>query len=46
MAALETAHMLPSLPLIRCSFSFVTVCLENSRKVIVDPESEADENIA
>jgi hypothetical protein len=43
MAAQETAHMLLSLPLIGCSFSFVTVCLENSRKVILDPENEADD---
>ena len=43
MAAQETAHMLLSLPVIGCSFSFVIVCLENSQKVILDPENEADE---
>ena len=43
MAAQETAHMLLSLPLVGCSFSFVTVCLENSRKVILDPENQGDD---
>ena len=43
MAAQETAHMLLSLPLVGCSFSFVTVCLENSRKVILDEENQGDE---
>ena len=43
MAAQETAHMLLSLPLVGCSFSFVTVCLENSRKVILDAENQGDE---
>ena len=43
MAAQVTAHMLLSLPLVGCSFSFVTVCLENSRKVILDAENQGDE---
>ena len=43
MAAQETAHMLLSLPLVGCSFSFVTVRLENSRKVILDPENQGDD---
>ncbi len=43
MAAQETAHMLLSLPLVGCSFRFVTVCLENSRKVILDEENQGDE---
>ncbi len=43
MAAQESAHMLVSLPLVGCSFSFVTVCLENSRKVILDEENQGDE---
>ena len=29
--------------MVGCSFSFVTVCLENSRKVILDPENQGDE---
>ena len=43
MAAQETSHMLLSLPLVGCSFSFVTGCLENSRKVILDPENQGGE---
>ena len=43
MAAQETAHMLLSLPFVGCSFSFVTVCLENSRKVILDAENQGHE---
>ena len=43
MAAQESAHMLVSLPLVGCSFSFITVCLENSRKVILDEENQGDE---
>ena len=43
MAAQETAHMLLSLPLVCCSFSFVTICLENSRKVILDAENQGYE---
>ena len=35
MAAQETAHMLLSLPLVGCSFSFVTVCLENSQRLFL-----------
>ena len=34
MAAQETAHMLLNLPLVGCTYSFITICLENSRKVI------------
>ena len=43
MAAQETAHMLLSLPLIGCTYSFVTICLENSRKIILDAENEGNE---
>ncbi|CAB4041852.1 Hypothetical predicted protein [Paramuricea clavata] len=43
MAAQETAHMLLSLPLIGCTFSFVTISLDNSRKVNIDAENEGDE---
>ena len=41
MAAQETAHMLLSLPLVGCTYSFITICLENSRKVNLDAEAEA-----
>jgi hypothetical protein len=40
MAAQETAHMLLSLPLVGCTFSFVTISLDNSRKVNIDAENE------
>ncbi|CAB4032530.1 ATP-dependent DNA helicase PIF1 [Paramuricea clavata] len=43
MAAQETAHMLLSLPLVGCTFSFVTISLDNSRKVNIDAENEGDE---
>ncbi|XP_028417584.1 uncharacterized protein LOC114542031 [Dendronephthya gigantea] len=43
MAAQETAHMLLSLPLVGCTYSFVTVSLENSRKVILDAENPQEE---
>ncbi|CAB4017851.1 ATP-dependent DNA helicase PIF1, partial [Paramuricea clavata] len=42
MAAQETAHMLLSLPLVGCTFSFVTISLDNSRKVNIDAENEGD----
>ena len=41
MAAQETAHMLLSLPLVGCTYTFITICLENSRKVNLDAEAEA-----
>jgi hypothetical protein len=43
MATQETAHMLLSLPLVGCTFSFVTISLDNSRKVNIDAENEGDE---
>jgi hypothetical protein len=43
MAAQETAHMLLSLPLLGCTFSFVTISLDNSRKVNIDTENAGDE---
>ena len=43
MAAQETAHMLLSLPLVGCTFSFVTISLDNSRKVNIDAENKGDE---
>ena len=36
MAAQETAHMLLSMPLTGCTYSFITISLDNSRKVIID----------
>ncbi|CAB4022742.1 Hypothetical predicted protein, partial [Paramuricea clavata] len=42
MAAQETVHMLLSLPLVGCTFSFVTISLDNSRKVNIDAENEGD----
>ena len=41
MAAQETAHMLLSMPLTGCTYSFVTVSLDNSRKI--DNENQSDE---
>ena len=35
------AHMLLSLPLVGCTYSFITICLENSRNVNLDAEAEA-----
>ena len=43
MAARETAHMLLSLPLLSCTYTFVTVSLKNSRKVILDAENQLEE---
>jgi hypothetical protein len=43
MAAQETAHMLLSLPLVGCTFSFVTISLDKTRKVNIDTENEGDE---
>ena len=43
MAAQETAHMLLSMPLTGCTYNFVTVCLDNSRKVVMDIENGGDE---
>ena len=43
MAAQETAHMLLSLSLVSCTYSFVIVSLENSRKVILDAENQQEE---
>ncbi|CAB4005609.1 ATP-dependent DNA helicase PIF1-like [Paramuricea clavata] len=43
MAAQETAHMLLSLSLVGCTFSFVTISLDNGRKVNIDAENEGDE---
>ena len=43
IAAQETAHMLLSLPLVSWTYSFVTVSLENSRKVILDAENQQEE---
>ena len=41
--AQETAHMLLSMPLTGCTYSFVTVSLDNSRKVVIDNENQSDE---
>ena len=38
-SAQETAHMLLSLPLISCSYSFITLSLTGNRRVAEDPES-------
>ena len=44
MAAQETCtHMLLSMPLTGCTYSFVTVSLDNSRKVDIDNENQSDE---
>ena len=43
MAAQETAHMLLSMPLTGCTYSFVTVSLDNSRKVVIDNDNQSDE---
>ena len=43
MAAQETAHMLLSIPLTGGTYSFVTVSLDNSRKVVIDNENQSDE---
>jgi Fe-S cluster biosynthesis and repair protein YggX len=43
MAAQETALMLLSLPLVGCTFSFVTISLDKTRKVNIDTENEGDE---
>ena len=43
MAAQETAHMLLSLPLTGCTYSFVTISLDNSRKVVLGDDNESDE---
>jgi hypothetical protein len=43
MAEQETAHMLLSLPLVCCKFSFVTISLDNSRNDNIDTENEGDE---
>ena len=45
MAAQETVHMLLSLPLVGCTFSFVTISLDNSRKVNIDAENEGNEGL-
>ena len=38
-SAQETAHMLLSLPLVSCSYSFITLSLTGNRRVAEDPES-------
>ena len=43
MAAHKTAHMLLSMSLTGCTYSFVTVSLDNSRKVVIDNENPTDE---
>ena len=43
MAAQEAAHMLLSMPLTGCTYSFVTVSLDNSRKVVINNENQSDE---
>ena len=43
MAAQETAHMPLSMPLTGCTYSFVTVSLDHSRKVGIDNENQTDE---
>ena len=43
MAAQETAHMLLSMLLTGCTYSFVTVSLANSRIVVIDNENQTDE---
>ena len=35
----ETCHMLISFPLFSCSYNFVTVALNASRKLLKDPDS-------
>ena len=41
--AQETAHMLLSMPLTGCTYSLVTISLDNSRKVVIDNENQSDE---
>ena len=43
LGAQETARMLLSLPLVRYNYNFVTVCLENSRKVVFQNDREHGE---
>ena len=43
MAAQETAHMLLSMPLTGCTYNFVTVSLDNTRKVVIDNENHTGE---
>ena len=43
MAAQETAHMLLSLPLVACTYSFITVSLQNSRRLNLDAENDRDD---
>ena len=40
MAAQETAHMLLSLPLVACTYSFIAVSLQNSRRLNLDAEND------
>ena len=42
MGAEETAHMLFILPLVACSYNFVTVCLENSRQVLFENDEHEE----
>ena len=42
MGAQETAHVLLSLPLVGCTYNFVTVCLENSRKVVLENDEHGE----
>ena len=39
----ETAHMLLSMPLTGCPYSFVTVSLDNGRKVVINNGNQRDE---
>ena len=38
-SAQETAHTLLSLPLVSCTFNFVTLSLTGDRRIVEDPES-------
>ena len=42
MGAQETAHMLLSSPFVGCTYNFVTVCLENSRKVVLENDEHGE----
>ena len=44
MAAQEAAHMRLSMPLTGCTYSFVTVSLDNSSKVVIDNENQITVN--
>ena len=43
MAVQETPHMLLSMPLTGCTYSFVTVSFDNSRKVVIENHNQSNE---